>query len=73
MTGLQHPDRVVLTEAGVSRELTVAEFFQIPVDRQVEFLIKGAVIFFSGATQLRTLEALKVLRAERARSTAAGL
>ena len=59
------PDRVVITTNGVPRESSIDEFFSLPLNQQVEFLLKGEVSFFCGASLLRTTDALKVMRQQR--------
>lgn len=65
--GFPRPDRVVLRSPEGPRELGITEFLKLPIEKQVELLFQGNVSFFAGATPLRTLDALKVLREERAK------
>jgi hypothetical protein len=60
------PDRAVLTVSGRQRELNIAEFLMIDLKEQVNHLFRGEVTFFLGKEQLRTVDALKALRAQRA-------
>ncbi|MBL8956577.1 MAG: hypothetical protein JNK82_37730 [Myxococcaceae bacterium] len=60
------PDRVLVTEGSRVREMTVAEYLRLPLDRQLELLMLGHVKFFRGGTALRTIDALKVLRERKA-------
>ena len=64
------PDRVVLRGPEGARELGITEFLKLPIEKQVELLFQGNVSFFAGGTALRTLDALKVLREERAKQGA---
>ena len=56
------PDRAVVSSDGSNKTMTVNEFLGIPLESQVELLLKGAVTFFRGSEKLRTIEALKILR-----------
>ena len=60
------PDRVVLGARGSERALSIDAFLKIPVDEQLELLFRGEVSFFSGQIPVRALEALKLLRQQRA-------
>ena len=60
------PDRAVLKVSGQTRELNIAEFLMIDLKEQVNHLFRGEVTFFLGSQQLRTVDALKALRAQRA-------
>ena len=61
-----NPDRVMIGAKGAEKALSVSEFLQIPVEQQLELLFRGEVSFFQGHTPVRALDALKVLRAQRA-------
>jgi hypothetical protein len=61
------PDRALLKSGGNTRDIAIAEFMNMPIDKQMELLLQGQITFFAGKTQLRTLDALRVLREERAR------
>jgi hypothetical protein len=56
------PDRAVVSKDGANKTMSVQEFLRIPLEAQVELLLKGAVTFFRGSEKLRTIEALKILR-----------
>jgi hypothetical protein len=56
------PDRVIVTRASGTAQLSVGEFQKIPLHEQVELLMKGNITFFAGQTKLRTVDALRVLR-----------
>jgi len=60
------PDRVVMTNGPRPREAKVEEYLGYPLDTQLEMLMRGQVKFFRGQRQLRTIDALKVLRERKA-------
>lgn len=66
MSTVLNPDRVMLGPKGAEKPLSAAAFLMIPVEQQLELLFRGEVTFFSGQTPVRALDALKVLRAQRA-------
>jgi hypothetical protein len=56
------PDRVVLSDGGKLRELTVQEFLQLPIHVRVRAILGRSVEFYAGSVLVERQEALKVLR-----------
>jgi hypothetical protein len=56
------PDRAVVQDNGSTQAMSIGEFLKMPLEQQVELLLKGSVTFFRGEAKLRTIEALKILR-----------
>ncbi len=73
--GPKVPDRAVIKTANKRLELQIGEFLALELSAQVNHLFRGEVEFFLGGEKLRTTEALKALRAQRAQANqvAAGI
>jgi hypothetical protein len=59
-------DRVVVRDRDASRDMTIDEFFRIPLAERLQLVIGGAVRFFSGDGEVAPREALAALRKRRA-------
>lgn len=55
-------DRVVLTEHGEERSMSLEDFFDLPLSKRIRFLIDGAARFYAGSEQVDTGDALAHLR-----------
>jgi hypothetical protein len=60
------PDLVVLAVDGARRELTVAQFFELPLSRRIQCVIERTVSFYARGREVDRHEALAAIRAQRA-------
>ena len=73
MSELKVPDRAVIKTGDKVRELRISDFLSLDLNLQVNHLFRGEVEFFLGLEKLRTSDALKSLRAQRAQLNQAAL
>lgn len=66
------PDRVLVREGGVERELSITEFVGLPLTRRVRYLLAGEAEFFAGGSRLDTAEALRCVLEQGAHGVHAG-
>lgn len=56
------PDSVLIQKNGGARKVPVTEYLRLPVEEQVELLLRGKVSFYCGEQSMQTKQALKELR-----------
>lgn len=56
-------DRIVVSEDDAQKTLAVEEFMEISLHKRMTLILEDRVKFFSGASQLRTVDALRALYA----------
>lgn len=71
MSGEKVPDKAIIKQGEKVRELRIADFLALELNQQVNHLFRGEVEFFLGAEKLRTVDALKSLRKQRAEASQA--
>ena len=59
-------DRVLVRQGDSMLDLTIEEFFRLPLSERLQLVIAGAVKFFSGASEVEPRTALAALRKRRA-------
>jgi len=59
-------DRVVVADAGTSRDLSPSEFFALPLAQRIQYVVQQKAAFFSGDRKIDSKDALAQMRKLRA-------
>ena len=59
-------DRVVVADAGTSKNFSPAEFFALPLAQRIQYVVEQKAAFFAGETKVDSKEALAQMRKLRA-------
>jgi hypothetical protein len=55
-------DRVVITEGGERREMTVAQFVELPLDQRIHYILERTLVFYRGDVEIDRRVALAGIR-----------
>jgi hypothetical protein len=59
-------DRIVVVDGGVRRDMSVGDFFKLPLERRIEHILSRQLEFRRGAQDVDSRVALRALRARNA-------